>query len=151
MKFPHDLISDKYVNDPNGKNWNLIRVAIKRNPEWVKENVKYSFCLFREIAYINKQNEIEGLGRAWIPFTAWGIKLFATAINPLKSRPIGAILRKWFDGKLSFEVYHSDSSLKNLPPYFLSKVNVTSYKRIITLPLKKRNRLFTEEDFVIKE
>ena len=53
--------------------------------------------LFREIAYINKENEIEGLGRAWLPFSSIGFRIFINAINPFKPKPVGVVLREKFN------------------------------------------------------
>lgn len=146
--FPYDTISDKYVNTDK-KNWYLLQFTFKRCPLWINKWSKINLFFFREIAYLNKVNEIEGFGRAWIPISKDGLKIIYHTMVTFNPKPIGLVLRKLYGEDISFEVEENGNIIEMThSPYFLSKISVKSYKRIIKRNSTQVVLVYTEEEFI---
>lgn len=143
---PNTLISPEY-HYSNKKSWFLLRILIKIKPSWASEYSKKKYFIFREIAYVNGNNELNGLGRSYLPINFFGFFVFWKCIFIFNPKPLGVVLKKKYKDHLSINVVSNVSQNKILTPFKKDLAETQTFKRIITI--NNKNVIIVEEDFII--
>jgi len=143
---PDRFISPRF-HDSNNRQWFLLSVLLKQRPRWASTHSDFKLFIFREIAYINKNNELIGLGRSYIPLSIFGLKIFLRCLNPLNPKPLGVVLEQRSEGETTITVILNEIKKMTLSPFRDSIVKVNSYKRIIIVD--SFFKILIEEDFIL--
>lgn len=143
---PTELISPNFHSDKK-KSWFLLSFYLKHKPEWGKDLMKSTFCIFREIAYVNDVNELIGLGRSYLPFNYKGISIFLKCISLKSPKPLGVVLRENYGSAVKVVIISNDVILKNITPYRNELTETSCYKRILSVN-NEQLTILVEEDFI---
>ncbi|OFX69183.1 MAG: hypothetical protein A2X14_01440 [Bacteroidetes bacterium GWD2_33_33] len=143
---PDKLISPNFHNS-NNRHWYLLRILLKKRPTWATKYSKKKIFIFREIAYVNDDNELVGLGRSYIPFGILGLSIFLKCIGPFKPKPLGVVLKKSYPADILIEVISDENIEETLTPFRDGVVKLETYKRILTI--KGVFKILVEEDFIV--
>ena len=143
---PDTLISPEY-HSSNKKAWFLLKILIKVKPSWASEYSKKQYFIFREIAYVNDNNELNGLGRSYLPINFFGLYVFWKCILIFNPKPLGVVLKAKYNNDLSIDVVSNESKNKILSPFKNAIAKTQTFHRIITV--NKKHVIIVEEDFLI--
>jgi len=142
---PNNLISPGY-HSSNKKAWLLLRILIKPKPTWATTYCKKKYYIFREIAYVNNNNELIGLGRSYLPINIFGLSVFWKCIFIFNPKPLGVVLKMKYGDNIRINVVSNESKNKNLTPYKKDLTEIQTYKRI--LKINDKDVVIVEEDFI---
>lgn len=148
--FPNYLISPPYYAGQDGRSWSLLSCGVQKAPSWVTGIIKSKrpICIFREIAYLGTNGEVEGLGRSWIPWSRYFFKLLIRSFNFFDPKPIGVAIKTLLIDDYQVEVVRYEELSKVLTPYRLSEDIVSSFQRAVKQTSSNKYIVFTEEDIL---
>lgn len=146
--FPMGFMSPEYHN--SDKSWYLITASFKKTPSWGREHLKFPYCFFREIVYVDKDQTFEGLGRSYMPINFKTISILKSCINPFSTKPLGVVLRRLFKNDIKITIISQYRESKVFMPYRNNKEEYCIYKRAIYDGKDKKLLALAQEEIMRK-
>lgn len=158
------LISGTLLREQGPGCWLILGVGFRRYPEWVEHScgVPRSVSLFREVALLNRDGALIGLGRAWakcrnnqergrrVIIPSMEFRLLARASTPWGRDLLGESLRKRVK-EVDVTVVDHRIDTADDAPYWDSGTQVSySHRRINCIgPGPLTMEFFTEEELAV--
>lgn len=133
--FPDDLLSTDFLKK-QGRNWAVLKLRLTPFvPPWVSEYnvpVGYQFFIFREIAYVESNSELVGVGRAWIPFSTMGWQVAKKAVLTLRAKTtVGQAIEQLVQNNYRVDVLQKVTKKGLLMPYAVGEDLIVHTRRVI--------------------
>lgn len=142
---PTQLLSLAYVHDAH-RSWCLLRTGLQLAPAWAGTEPRWR--LFREIAFLQANGTLDGIGRAWIRLNKDGLRLWLSCLVP-KPRPLGErLMCKYGTPKIEVPLEETIDPPHALSSYYKACRQVLHFRRLVRVCDADTPFVITEEYFI---